>query len=302
MVRVDGVSLAARLATRGSHVDRSHARTTTPSPSEDHRPDRTRHRRRVARRSIRHRPRAAFRCACVLAAALLPGCRPRESADEARDRATEAFLVAQVADLKRLIARVETGDLVSRDRIAISVSESIVKQLIDATLPTETTIARRFRVRIESAQPFFRGNNAALVFQAVARGLEPDTPTARVEIAGSLERVRIENGRLIADVKLAHFKILDTSIGDVAADVVERLVGDNPDAFVGLLPSVEIPVHLEQTVTIAGLDAGPVAARGGVMPLEMTVAEVIAVGERLWVLVDARAGPWQASDPVAVER
>jgi hypothetical protein len=197
---------------------------------------------------------------------------------------------------------VETGELVSRDRIAISVSESIVKQLIDATLPTEATIAGRFRVRIESAQPFFRGNNAALVFQAVARGLEPDSPTARVEIAGSLERVRIEGGTLIADVKLAHFKILDTSIGDVAADVVERLVGDNPDAFAGLLPSVEIPVRLEQKVTIAGLNAGPVAARGGVLPLEMTVAEVVAVGERLWVLVDARAGTWRASAPAAVEQ
>ena len=34
-------------------------------------------------------------------------------------------------------------------------------------------------------------------------------------------------------------------------------------------------------------------ARAGVLPLEVTVAEVIPVSERLWVLIDAKAGPWQ---------
>jgi hypothetical protein len=234
--------------------------------------------------------------ACLWAAlALAAACRPREPAEVARDRAAEAFLAEQIADLKGLIQRGESGELVSQDRIAISVSEAMVKRLIDASLPQETTIAGRFRVRIESADPFFRGNNAALVFQAVARGLHAETPSARLELGGSLERVRIERGRLTADVRLSHFKVLDTSLGDVAADVLEELVRENAETLTRLLETIEIPVHLEQSLDIDGLNAGGVVARPGVLPLEMTVAEVVPVRERLWVLLDARAGPWQAT-------
>jgi hypothetical protein len=225
--------------------------------------------------------------------AVLSSCRTRESAETTRDRAAEAFLLAQIEGVKRAIARVENGDLATRDRIAISVSESTVKQLVDATLPQEITVAGRFRVRIESAEPLFRGNHAAVVFQAVARGLAADVPAARVELGGSLERVRIEDGTLMADISLAHFKVLDLSLGDLAADAVEGLVNDNRAAFEGLLPVVEIPVHLEQSVDIGGLDAGRVIAQPGALPLRMTVAEVIAVRHRLWVLVDVQAGPWQ---------
>lgn len=148
-------------------------------------------------------------------------------------------------------------------------------------------------MRIESAQPLFRGNNAALVFQAVARGLDAETPAARLELGGSLERVRIEGGTLTADVSLTHFTVLDTSLGDMAGDVLENLVRDNAESLTSLLEAVEIPVHLEQALAIEGMDEGVVVARPGVLPLEMTVVEVIPVGERLWVLVAAKAGPWR---------
>jgi hypothetical protein len=149
-------------------------------------------------------------------------------------------------------------------------------------------------VRVESADPFFRGNNAALVFQAVARGVAPGSPTARVELGGTLERVRVEDGTLMADVSLAHFKVLDTSMGDLAGEALERLVADNRDSVAALLPTIEIPVHLEQSVDITGVDAGVVVAQGGTLPLTMTVAEVAAVRRRLWIFVDAHAGPWMA--------
>jgi hypothetical protein len=247
------------------------------------------------------RERAVRSRAWLLSAvALVCGCSARESPEAARDRAAESFLLAQIEDLKRSIARVDKGELASRDRIAISVSETIVKQLIDATLPHEVTVAGRYRVRIESAEPLFRGSNAALVFQAVASGLEPGSPAARVELGGSLERVRVEDGTLMADVSLAHFKVLDTSLGDLAGEAVERLVADNRDALAGLLPTLEIPVHLEQSVDIAGLDAGVVVAQAGTLPLKMTVAEVVAVRHRLWVFVDAQAGPWASARVSAI--
>jgi hypothetical protein len=45
-----------------------------------------------------------------------------------------------------------------------------------------------------------------------------------------------------------------------------------------------------------------VSTRGGVLPLAMTVAQVVPVNQRLWVFIDAKAGPWQAKDAAAAKK
>jgi hypothetical protein len=221
------------------------------------------------------------------------GCVRRESPEVARDRATESFLKTQLADTRRLIARLESGEPITQDRIAIGITEGVVKQLLEASLPPETVLGNHVRLRIESAQPIFRGNNAGLLFQAVARGVKLDDLTARVELGGSLERFRLDGTKLRGDVELAHFKVLETSLGAMPAGLLEALIKDNLKALNDAIPGIEIPVHLEHSIEIGGLDEGVVQARAGALPLEITVAEVIPGGERLWVLLAAKAGPWQ---------
>ena len=221
------------------------------------------------------------------------GCGRREPPEVARDRATESFLKTQLADTKRLLARLESGELVTQDRIAIGITEGVVKQMLDASLPPEMVLGNHVRLRIESAQPIFRGSNAALVFQAAARGVKFEDLTARVEIAGTLARFRLDDTKLRADVELAHFKVLETSLGAMPAGLLEALIEDNLKGLNDAIPGIEIPVHLEHSIEIGGLDEGVVQARAGALPLEITVAEVIPGGERLWVLLDAKAGPWQ---------
>ena len=229
----------------------------------------------------------------VLVAAVLPACHRRESVEVTRDRVSETFLTQQIADLRSLISKAESGELVTQDRVAIGIAEETAKALLDASLPQEQVIGGRVRVRIESAQPIFRGNNAALVFQASARGVHLTDAVAHLELGGRLGGFRIDDGRLSAKVVLGHFKVLEASLGDLAADVLEGLVRSNLDALSGLVPGLELPVHLEQSIAIAGLDEGVVVAKPGVLPLAMTLAEVIPVNQRLWILLDVKAGPWQ---------
>ncbi len=193
-----------------------------------------------------------------------------------------------------MLARAEQGDFVTRDRLGIGVSEDVIKQLLDAGLPREADLAGKVRVRVETARPLFRGNNAALIFQASARSIVLEGAAVRLELGGSLERVRIRDGRLVADVQLNYWNVLDTSLGDLGAGVLDRLIRQELPTITGVLPTLEIPVRLEQSVRIDGLNEGPVTTRPGILPLEMTVAEVLPVRERLWVFLDARVGPWQA--------
>ncbi len=221
-------------------------------------------------------------CAALILAVSLPACGRREPAENAFLRVNEAALVQQIADLEALIARAEKGELSTQGRIAIGIAEETAKALIDASLPQEHLLAERVLVRLEVVQPVFRGSNAAVLFQASARG--KTGASARLEMAGRLVNFQVDQGRLSAGVEVLHFKVLESSLGDVASDVLEGLVRDNLGTLSGMIPSFEIPVHLEQSIKIAGLDEGVVVVKPGSLPLEMTLGEVIPVNERLWIL------------------
>ena len=231
--------------------------------------------------------------AALILAVSLPGCGRREPAENALLRVSEASLLQQITDLKALIARAEEGELSTRDRIAIGISEDTAKALIDASLPQEKLLGERVLVRLEAVQPFFRGNTAAVLFQASGRG--KTGASARLELGGRLVNYRVDQGRLTAGVELLHFKVLESSLGDVGSDVLEGLVRDNLGTLSGMIPTFEIPVRLEQSIKIPGLDEGVVVVKPGSLPLDMTLAEVIPVNERLWILLDVKAGPWKST-------
>jgi hypothetical protein len=228
------------------------------------------------------------------ALALAVACDPNEPPEVARERVTERLLVQQNADLRALIQKAEAGDLVTTNRMAIGIAENVAQSLLNASLPQEKKVAEHLLVRLESAQALFRGNSAVLLFRAQATGLRTGA-TAHIELAGRLANMRIEDGKLVASIEVAHFDVIDTSLGRVAADAIEALVRDNLEALGGLLPPFEIPVHLEQSIKIGGLDEGIVVAKAGALPLVMTVAETLPVNERLWILLDVQAGPWTSA-------
>ena len=78
----------------------------------------------------------------VLAILAAAACGRRESPEVARDRARRTFLVSQIAGLEQTIARAERGELQTGDKIAIGLSESIAKSLLNASLPLELNVTR----------------------------------------------------------------------------------------------------------------------------------------------------------------
>jgi len=216
----------------------------------------------------------------------------RESPQITRDRTMEALLTSQIADLKTLVTKAEAGDVKTRDRIAIGLSEETSKAILDASLPQEQTLGGRVLVRVERARPFFQGNSALMAFEAVAKGLKSGVK-ARLELGGRLVNFRLDQDRLKADVELVHFTVLDSSLAELGNGVLEALVRDNLQLLAKLTPQLELPIKLEHAVAIDGLDDGVVRARPGVLPLAMSVADVIPARQRLWVFLEVKAGPWQ---------
>jgi hypothetical protein len=245
-------------------------------------------------------PRSAV-AATLIAASLALGCHKREAPEVAFKRSQAESRRAQIDSLEKLIAQAEKGELVTTDQIAIGISEELVKTLLNASLPQEIVVADRLRVRIESAEPFFRGNKAGLLFRARASSVAAPNAYATLELGGGLENFKLDGGKLTATVSLVHVTVLESSLGDLAADALDSLLRANAGTIQHAIAPVEIPVQLEQSIKIGGLTEGAVVAKPGALPLNISVSQVVPVNQRLWVLLQAKAGPWQPAAALAAE-
>jgi hypothetical protein len=243
------------------------------------------------------RRKAGLLVALLATAAGASACRKREPPDHARERMRKQVLEKQLVELEELRGKAERGELVRADQIAVSIGEKAATEILNVPLPREQVIAGRARVRLEQAVAYFRGNQAILLFKARAQSEDWKNAYADLELAGGLDDVELSEGRLRARVQLVHFTVLEASVGTLAVGVVERLVRDNLQVLQGAIPPFEVPVRLDEQIALTSFEEGPVSARGGALPLAVQVAQVLNINERMWILLDVKAGPWKAARP-----
>jgi hypothetical protein len=249
----------------------------------------------ASERPMTRQPGRRSGTAVALLCLFLGACRKPESPEVARARAGGQFLKRQIEGLEALVAKAERGELVTSDQIAIGVEEKVAKDLLNAPLPRDVTVDKRLRIRIESAEPYFRGNQAGLVFRAHASLTDAPSFSASIELGGGLDEFRLEGGRLSARVKLLHFALLDSNVSPLG-QLAETLIRDHWKAIEDAIPPIVLPVQLEPDIRIAAERMGPVTVKPGELPLRIEVSEVVPVGQRLWVLLDVHAGPWKPGD------
>jgi hypothetical protein len=223
----------------------------------------------------------------------LVACRRPEPAEWRKARAEKESLQRELVGFAELQGKADRGQLLTPDQIAIGVDERVVRDLMNASLPLTVDLAGRIVLRIDSAEPRFRGNQADLVFRG--RVAPKDLPNAFVaaELDGSLDQVDLREGRVAARVVLRHVTVLGNVAGDLGKDVIEGLLRDNLETLQARIPPLEIPVRLDEVIEIPGGGDGPVTTIPGRLPLHASVAQVVPLGQRLWVLLDATAGPWE---------
>jgi hypothetical protein len=231
--------------------------------------------------------------AALLALLVAGACRKPEPLEALRARAQQEFLLRQLAELEARVAKAERSELSTLDQIAIGIEEKVVAELLNAPMPRELVIEKRLRIRLESALPLFRGSQAALVFRARASSEDVPSAHASIELGGTLDAFQLSEGRLTARVKVLHFALLESSVGNLAGAVAEQLIRSNLSLIEAEIPALEIPVQLEPEIRVAGARMGPVTVKPGELPLRITVSDVLPVNRRLWILLDVVTGPWK---------
>lgn len=234
------------------------------------------------------------RALLLLPVTLLTGCQPAEPPEAAQARRMKRVYEDQVAGLEKLVARAEAGERIfNADQLAVGIDEDVVRELLGAALPLKAKVGEELAVELQQVEVFFRWTQAGVRLEGRASSTRfPDVFVA-VRLLGALDEMQFEDGRLSARVKLIDAELQGASLGSMGKDLLDATLKAHLGDIEAAIPAFEVPVRLEQGIAIAGLGKGPVSVRPGRLPLQMSVAMLFAGDQRLWVMLDIAAGPWQ---------
>ncbi len=234
----------------------------------------------------------------LAAAWLLVGCAGRDE-QAARLRAERLLLERQVQGLRELIADAEAGMLTKPEQLLIGADEATVQGLLAATLPQERVIADRLLVRLESAAVQFRASQGVVLLKGRASFVDSRDSFVEVTLEGGLEDIEIRqaSGVLAGRVAVYHLSVARAATAGAEnpamRSLAQSLGRERPELLAALVPPLQIPIRLEESVAFKGFEEGPVSVRPGSLPVRASVARVLALAGRLWVVLDVGAGPWR---------
>lgn len=208
-----------------------------------------------------------------------------------RVSAQVALLTRQNQELVKLAADAEAGTLLDFKGLLIVVNEDLVKDLLHAVTPIEGDVGNGFHVRIESADAAF-GDGVALVRLTGTASVGGANVGSQVAVFGAIDVVELDpkSGVLQCGVRILAVEAHDArALGwnDPVGRLTEALTSGGLALLLGAL---EIPVSIENRMSVPGVDSKRLHIEADDLPLTIAVQQVKVFGGRLWVFVDAAVG------------
>lgn len=242
----------------------------------------------------------AARAAVLALFGLLAACR----GGGPRARAEGAALRRQTEGLRELVAAADKGSLFSSDHLAIGIKAELLRDLLQRRLPIETVVGDQLRVRLERAEVSLEGSQSVVTLQGRVSPVNGVDAFADLELLGGLQRFEVDaaSGILTTRVELDRIEVQRLAAGMLERGLVEglneSLGGRSLGALGDVLPRIEIPVRLDQAIEFGGFAEGVVSVRAKRLPVRVSVARVMPVAGRLWILL-AISAEGKARSPVA---
>jgi hypothetical protein len=213
----------------------------------------------------------------------------------------ESHLTRQVADLRRLVERAETGRLVPTDGLVVAVREDVVRRMAGLALPRDHVVEGRYHVRLERADVQLRDRHGGVRLDGrVGWADEADLLHADVfvdlTVFGRIDAVAVDakEGTLTIEVVPIGFEIRRLNVGEgqpTVRQLAEGLARALPEGLSAFRSTVTIPVAFEHTLRLQGRESGALRFRPASLPLRLVVRDASAHGGRLWVSVGVESRP-----------
>jgi len=214
-----------------------------------------------------------------------------------RARAEAAALRRQSETLRNLITAVEADEAFSSRHVTLGIGQELVRELLQLTLPVETVTAPDLRVRLETAQVAFESGESRVMLRGrVSRAGSPGT-FADLTVHGGLHRFQVaeREGHVTARVALDRVEVRQAEAGGLRRELVdavmEQLGAPTLASLADQIPPLAIPVRFERTLELEGASLGPFQVAPARLRFRVALAQVVALGGRLWVLLDVEAAP-----------
>ena len=216
---------------------------------------------------------------------------PYEGAGAYREQ--QVVLEREVQGLRDIVTRLDAGEaLLPASDILIAVDDTFVQELLAAELPLELAV-EPFRVSLTGVKVAFAGAPLLELQGHVVRegsvAVEGD-----VRVLGALTDVVIdaEHAVLRASVSVDHLAIdrvagLDAFVSGSTLDEVARTIRLQ---MASRLPTLQIPIAVQQSVSVPGLSDGPVTVSPARLPLTASISRTLAGRGRLWVAIHVEVG------------
>lgn len=223
---------------------------------------------------------------------MAPACAdPHEGAGALR--AEQVLIERELDGLRDSAARLDRGESLFPDSdVIVSIDESFVQGLITARLPIELTAAP-YRVSLTMVDVGFGGAPTVRLRGTITRdGIV--TLDAVVRVVGALSGIEIDTATstLRANISADHLDIekasgIEALLSGSTLDDVARLVRLQ---VASQLPTIEIPVRVQQDIDIPAVTDGPVRINGARLPVRASVSRVFAANQRLWIGLHVEVG------------
>lgn len=215
-------------------------------------------------------------------------------------RAEQVLIERELEGLRDSAARLDRGEsLFPESDVIVSIDESFVQGLITARLPLELTAAP-YRVTLTDVDVGFGGAPTVRLRGTITRdGVV--TLEAVVRVSGALSGIEIDTATstLRAKITADHLDIekasgIESILSGSTLDDVARLVRLEAASQ---LPTIEIPVRVQQDIDIPAVTDGPVRINAARLPVRASVSRVFAANKRLWIGLHVEVGQMGKTTP-----
>lgn len=208
-------------------------------------------------------------------------------------REQQVVLEREVQGLRDIVRGLDAGEaLLPASDIIVAVDDTFVQGLLSAELPIELALGP-FRVSLTGVKVAFAGAPLIELQGHVVRegsvAVEGD-----VRVLGALTDLAIDtdNAVLRASVAVDHLAIdrvagLDAFVSGSTLDEVARTIRLQ---MASRLPTLQIPIAVQQSISVPGLTEGPVTISPARLPLTASISRTLAGRGRLWVAIHVEVG------------
>jgi hypothetical protein len=232
----------------------------------------------------------------------LAGCRSDE-----RMRA----MLAERAELRREIAGFHALDtilarglLADSTEIVLSVGDTVLREVLTASLPVEVSLRNAVRVRLTGVALAFSGNVVRVELEGSAvRDAFPRT-AATLRLTGALDQFEVDSTEALhARIRLDEATLsspvgVPNALGGAATALLQIVIDRAMPQIGAALPELSLPVRLDRALRLPGFGPeGALTVQPATAALRVSASRVIAFRDRLTVVLRVERGPFVSEPP-----